>query len=33
MGPQPHTYSRRRCLFLGLDRTGVPPGPLRARAK
>eukprot|EP00661_Eupelagonemidae_sp_cell13_P021794 gene21794-biopygen7151 len=32
MGPQPHTYGRRRGRFLGRDRTGRPPDPLRARA-
>eukprot|EP00661_Eupelagonemidae_sp_cell13_P022048 gene22048-biopygen11709 len=32
MGPQPHTYSRRRARFKALDAPAVPPNPLRARA-
>eukprot|EP00661_Eupelagonemidae_sp_cell13_P022020 gene22020-biopygen11708 len=32
MGPQPHTYSRGRGLFIAGYAPGVPANPLRPRA-
>eukprot|EP00661_Eupelagonemidae_sp_cell13_P021654 gene21654-biopygen4154 len=32
MGPQPHTYGRRRSRFKAVGPTGVPPAPLPPRA-